>query len=79
MNNWTIVVAPEVVRALYQIPRGRVSEVTTAIDDLRRVPMPFGAQSIEGRDETYRIAVAGHIIEYELDREGQRIVLLFIS
>ena len=79
MADWTIVIVPEVVRSLYQIPRGRMAEVTTAIDELGRVPIPFGAQPIADRDDTYRMAVAGHVVEYELDREEQRVVLLLIS
>ncbi len=79
MANWTIVIVPDAMRALYQIPRDRVARVTAAIEDLRQVPIPFSATPIGDQGDTYRIVVAGHIVEYELDRDNQWVVLLFIS
>ena len=64
--------------ALYRIPRGDAATVTDAISRLATVPLPYTAMS-SGLPNIYLLAIAGHLIGYEVIEAERVIVILWIG
>jgi hypothetical protein len=62
---WTLYYAPAAIAGMYKVPRGVAAEVTAAIADLQREPIPTAAvPDPTGLAHTYAILVAEHTITY---------------
>jgi mRNA-degrading endonuclease RelE of RelBE toxin-antitoxin system len=75
---YTIRMTPVARRSLYRISRGVVANVTAAISQLATVPIPYTAMAA-GLPNTYLLAVAGHVIAYEVIESERVIVILWIG
>jgi mRNA-degrading endonuclease RelE of RelBE toxin-antitoxin system len=64
--------------ALYRIPRGIVANVNDAISRLATTPIPYTALAA-GLPNTYLLAIAGHVIAYEVLDNERVIVILWIG
>jgi hypothetical protein len=64
-------------QSLYQLPRGVVADVTTAMGRLATVPIPFDAVAA-GLPNTCLIAASGHVVAYEVIQSDRVIKILWI-
>jgi mRNA-degrading endonuclease RelE of RelBE toxin-antitoxin system len=76
---WTISVDARAVRGLYALPRGVAGQVTDALEALRSDPIPADVEPVEELQNTYQLAVADHIVEYEVVAEKRLIKVLNVA
>lgn len=71
---WSLVYHRTAVTSLYAIPRGEVFYITEAIGGLQRNPYRPDAEQIA--QDTYRIIVRGHTIEYVVSSREVKVLII---
>lgn len=79
VRQWSIRVDARAVRALYALPRGIAGEVTDAIDQLLKDPIPDHVEPVEEIRNVYRLTIGGHLVEYEVIEEQRAIKILNVA
>jgi mRNA-degrading endonuclease RelE of RelBE toxin-antitoxin system len=77
---WNLRYTADAIAGMYSIPRGAAAEVTAAIRELQRIPLPYGASpEPTGKPNTYVITVADHTVTYELAEQDRIVRILTVE
>jgi hypothetical protein len=77
---WNLRYAPAATAGMRKVPRGVAANVTAAIGELQRIPLPYGATpEPTGKPNTYVISEAGYTITYEMVEVGQIVRVLSVE
>ena len=78
--DWTPHYHRDAVQGIYRLGRSAAGKVTDAIGELLSMDDPTSlGKPVADVDNTYRITVDGHIVEYEMPERGNIIKILNIA
>ncbi|RLC40100.1 MAG: type II toxin-antitoxin system RelE/ParE family toxin [Candidatus Coatesbacteria bacterium] len=63
---------------LRKIPTKTVPRIINKIEKLSDNPLPGGVRKLEGAVRTYRVKVGEYRVVYQIDRETNKIIIIYI-
>lgn len=79
VSRYTVHMHRTVIMALRHISRDDAGQITDGIDALTMQPRPRMAIALDKPENSYRIDIAGHIIDYQVRDDEQIIRILFLK
>jgi len=78
MASYKIVVKKSVEKDLRSLPKSAIKRVMSQLENLRDEPRPRQSKKLTGAERLYRVRVGDYRIIYEIDEEGEEVMIIYI-
>jgi mRNA interferase RelE/StbE len=78
MASYKIVLKPSLQKDLHPVPKATLARIIQHIEGLKEEPLPRQSVKLAGAVDLYRIRVGDYRVIYEIDREAQEVIILYV-